>query len=73
MVEPSLGGQIVAANLRARLFPGTGWSLTVEIWRELDGQAPGETAKYDRLSRGELLDVVDAVRAELDLPLSEFR
>jgi len=70
--EQLISGDLVAANIVVWLVPGEGWSLRLMRTYEYSVGGAPEPELYNRLSRGELLDVWDAIREELDLPLSEF-
>lgn len=70
--ESMFSGDLIGVTFQCWLVPHDGWCLRVT--RTYEYQAPGalQSEKYDRLSRGELLDVLDAVRAALDVGL-EYR
>lgn len=62
-----LFGELMAVSLAAVHVERNGWNLTVR--RTWDWSKPGapETEIYEHLTRGELLDVLDAIRAQLEL------
>lgn len=65
--EPLLLGPLVAVHWTTWLVRREGWSLLERRTYEFSpGGAPTET-KYDRLTRGELLDLLDTLRQELDV------
>lgn len=73
MVDGQLiSGDLVGVNLVTWRVPREGWSL--RVIKTYEYEAPGAPTQelYDRLSRGELLDVLDAIRAELDIPGPEW-
>jgi hypothetical protein len=67
MVEQPMFGTLVAASFVVVHIPRQGWNVTVR--RTWDWSKPGapEVEYYDRLSRGEMLDVLLALRELLDV------
>lgn len=65
-------GDIVHARIHVTLIPRKGWNVLLQVDVELAGEVSRHTDRYSELSRGELITVVDAIRDQLDLPLSEY-
>jgi len=67
MVEQHLFGELLGVSFQAVSVPGKGWNLVVRRTWDWSAKGAPEVEQYDRLSRGELLDVMDALRDQLDL------
>lgn len=65
-------GEILHARIHVSLIKRIGWNVLVQVDVDEGGVVRRRTERYSRLSRGELLTVVDAIREQLDLPLSEY-
>lgn len=65
-------GDILHARIHVSLLKRIGWNVLVQYDVEEGDQVRRVTERYSRLSRGELISVVDAIRDQLNLPLSEY-
>lgn len=64
--QPLFMGELVGVSLQGVLIPRVGWTVTVRRTWEYSRPGAPEVEHYDRLTRGEMLDVVDALRSQLD-------
>lgn len=71
-MEQLFSGDLVAVNLIYWRVPREGWSLRLRRTYEYSAPGAHQEELYDRLSRAELLDVLDAIRAQLDIPGPEW-
>lgn len=65
--ERPLFGVLVAVSFQAVRVPRQGWNLVVRRTWDWSAQGAPEVDSYDRLTRGELLSLLDTLRAELDV------
>ncbi len=66
-MDALVSDELVAVQLSVVHVRHAGWNVSVRrMWSWSKPGAP-EVEVYDRLTRGELLDVLDAIRAQCDI------